>query len=481
MWRNYAACAGGGSGQSAVSGTKAASDAVMNRLEVLLGAAAVATDSSTRGKYAVDEIVPAALVKPETVEQVEAIIRFASSEKLALIPCGHGTKLGMGMPPERYDVALEMSELRQIAYYDPDDLTLSVDAGMDLSALAEALGAHRQFLPLAVPFFDQGTVGGTVASGISSSLREGYGTARDFLLGAEFVGGSGALTKSGGRVVKNVSGYDLHKLLIGSLGTLGAITRLNFRTYPSPQGYGQVVAGFSAVEALLQFQSLVKKSPLTPSSFQILSAEAAKDAAEFKEDRGTPMQDWFIDGLWHACVLFEGADPVIQRYSRDLITYAQQAHASAFCLLDSAKSEALSGALRELSSVHVSSGPAATIFRIHTLPVFSAGIVRLHEFAKKFSFACSIFGNASGPLYFSVQPGALNEQTIYALAQISAEAFEYAASQQGEASIPFCPTELKRIVNVWGPARKDAQMMRRVKEAFDPENIFAPGRFVAGI
>jgi len=464
-----------------VSRGNAATDAVVGRLEALLGANFVASDAAAREEYAVDEILPAAVVKPEKAEQVEAIIRFAGSEKLGVIPCGRGSKLGIGMPPERYDVALAMTGLKQIAYYDPDDLTLSVDAGMELSTLAEALGAHRQFLPLALPFFDECTVGGAVASGVSSSLREGYGTARDFLLGAEFVSGSGALTKSGGRVVKNVSGYDLHKLLIGSLGTLGAITRLNFRTSPSPQGYGDLVAGFSTVEALLQFHSLVKKSPLTPSAFQLLSPEAAKIVVEFREDRSAALPVWFGEGLWHACVLFEGAEAVIRRYSTDLVAFAQQASASSVQLLDIAASESLSGALRELLGLQAWSAPTATIFRIHALPVFSTGVVRLQDFAKKCSFACSIFGNASGPLYFSVHPGASNEQTISALAQLSADVFEYAASQQGEVSIPFCPTELKRLVNVWGPAKKDAQMMRRVKNAFDPENIFAPGRFVAGI
>lgn len=462
-------------------GANAASDEVIGRLEAMLGAGSVATDLSSRETYAVDEIAPAAVVKPETVEQVEAIIAVAISEKLAVIPRGHGTKMGMGMPPERYDLALEMTGLRQIAYYDPDDLTLSVDAGMDLSALAETLAEHRQFLPLAVPFFGESTVGGAVASGISSSLREGYGTARDFLLGAEFVSGSGALTKSGGRVVKNVSGYDLHKLLIGSLGTLAAITRLNFRTYPAPRGYGQLVAAFSTIEDLLQFSSLVRKSPLSPSSFQILSPTAARATAEFKEDRSAPMPEWFGDGLWHACVLFEGADTVIRRYSGDLDIYAQKAGAAAVHLLEAPASDSLGGALRELLGLQAWSGPASTIFRIHTLPAFSEAIVRLQECAKRCSFACSIFGNASGPLYFAVNPAHADQQTISALVRISAEVFEYAVVQRGEASIPFCPTELKRLVNVWGPARKDAQMMRRVKKAFDPENIFAPGRFVAGI
>jgi glycolate oxidase FAD binding subunit len=319
-------------------------------------------------------------------------------------------------------------------------------------------------------------VGGAVASGISSSLREGYGTARDFLLGAEFVSGSGALTKSGGRVVKNVSGYDLHKVLIGSLGTLGAITRLNFRTYPSPPGYGQMVTAFSSAEGLLQFQMLVKKSPLAPSASAILSPEAAKTVAAFPEDRSAPLPGWFADGHWHAAVRFEGGEPVLRRYSTDLAAYAQQAKASATQFLEAAEGEALSEALRELLQLQARSAPAVTIFRIHALPAFSMGMVRLQELAARFCLSSTIFGNASGPLYFSVHPDTPGEQTIQVLAQLAAEVFEYAASQQGDASIPFCPAELKRVLNVWGPPRKDERIMRRVKTAFDPGNIFSPGR-----
>ena len=117
------------------------------------------------------------------------------------------------------------------------------------------LAAQNQFLPLAVPCFGSSTIGGTVASGMDSTLRLQYGTARDLLIGAEFVDGTGRFCRSGGRVVKNVTGYDLHKLLIGSLGTLAAITRLNFRTYPLPELRGGFLAGFSSADAALVFDA----------------------------------------------------------------------------------------------------------------------------------------------------------------------------------------------------------------------------------
>jgi glycolate oxidase FAD binding subunit len=454
---------------------------VAARLEGVAGAERVSGSAEICEKCAVDRVAPSAVVKPASVEEVAEIVRFAKSENLALIACGNRTKLGIGMPPARYDFALDMTGLNKIAYYDPDDLTLSVDAGIGLADLAEALGKENQFVPLAVPFFEECTAGGTIASGIGSALRYSYGSARDFLLGAEFVNGAGALTKSGGRVVKNVTGYDLHKLLIGSLGTLAVITRLNFRTFPIPQGYGHLVATFSSVEAIVNFKSAIAKSPLTPSSFQILGPEAAQRVAELKEGRDSALPSWFAPVHWHVCVGFEGAELVLRRYSSDLIRYAEQSGAVGYHLLEKPAGESLGGGLRELVNLLSWSGPAATIFKIGMLPAFPEDLERLRELANRLAIPCAIFANLPGPLYFALEPKALNDGSIATLAQIASCVFEYAASHDGQASILFCPAELKRIVNVWGPARKDAELMRRVKTAFDPQNIFAPGRFVAGI
>ena len=455
---------------------------VATRLESVVGAARVNGSSEFCTEFAVDGLVPSAVAVPASSAEVVQIVRFAKSEKLALIPCGRRTKLGIGMPPVRYDIALDMTGLNQIAYYDPGDLTLSVDSGMSLTELSDALAQQKQFVPLAVPFFEECTVGGTVASNIGSSLRPGYGSARDFLLGAEFVNGAGTFTKSGGRVVKNVTGYDLHKLLIGSLGTLAAITRLNLRTFPLPDGYGHLVSTFSSVDSVVRFQAMVSKSPLTPSSFEILGPEAAHAvAAGFKEHRDSAWPSWFMHGAWHVCVGFEGAETVLRRYSSELVHCAQQCGASSYRLLGESDQKSFPVGLRELIKLLSRSGPAATIFKINAVPGFSADVSMLDALAARFSIPSYIFANSSGPLYFALAPNDLDDKTIGSLAEIAAGVFEYAAEHNGSASILFCPTALKRVVNIWGPARNDAALMRRVKNAFDPENVFVPGRFVAGI
>ena len=454
---------------------------VVARLESVIGAAHVNGDAEFCERYAVDGIVPSAVVKPTSAVEVAEIVGYAKSHNLALIPCGSCTKLGVGMPPTRYDFALDMTGLNQIAYYDPSDLTLSVDAGMHVAQLADVLGKQNQFVPLAVPFLTECTVGGTIASGIGSALRHSYGSARDFLLGAEFVNGTGALTKSGGRVVKNVTGYDLHKLLIGSLGTLAVVTRLNFRTFPSPPGYGHLVIAFSSVEAIVRFQTLVAKSPLTPTSFEILGPEVAQGAAEFKADGDSPLPSWFTRGLWHVYVAFEGTEAILRRYSSDLVQYAQQSGASNCNLLDEPENKVVRSGLREILGFLVRSSAAATIFRINVLPVFPADVLRLRVLAERRSIQCTFVASGSGLLYFVLQPDTVDDGTIASLVAAASGVFEFAASHGGQASILFCPTELKHRINIWGPAREDTDLMRRLKIAFDPHNIFAPGRFVAGI
>jgi hypothetical protein len=161
--------------------------------------------------------------------------------------------------------------------------------------------------------------------------------------------------------------------------------------------------------------------------------------------------------------------------------YAEECGASNCNVLEKSDDKSINGGLRELINLLSWSGPAATIFKINAFPVFSPEVRDLSTLAAQFLIPCCIFANSSGPLYFALQPDDLNDKTVTSLAHIASGVFEYAAARDGAASILFCPMALKRVVSVWGPRRNDSALMRRVKNAFDPENILAPGRFVAGI
>jgi len=213
-----------------------------SRLGELVSTARVIADPASLAGYEVDGCRPSAALQPSAVSEIAETLRFASAERLAVIPTGGRTHLHIGMPPHPYDLALDLSQMNRVLAFEPRDLTLGVEPGMTYAELDRTLGEKGQFLPLAPPLAERATIGGIVGAAADTPFRYGHGTAKDFLLGIEFVTGEGIVSKSGGRVVKNVTGYDLHKLFIGSLGTLGVITRLNFRTFPLPPGQKMFVA-----------------------------------------------------------------------------------------------------------------------------------------------------------------------------------------------------------------------------------------------
>jgi len=453
------------------------------RLESAIGASQIIADPAICAEYSVDEMVPPAAAKPGSAEQVAEIVRFAALEKLALIPCGNRTKLNIGMPPPRYDLALDMTGINQIAHYDPGDLTLSVDAGANFNDFAVPLYNQKQFLPLSVPFYFESTIGGIIASGVDSSLRHSYGSARDFLIGAEFVDGAGRLCRSGGRVVKNVTGYDLHKLLIGSLGTLAVITRLNFRTFPAAPSSRGFVASFSTHADALAFRNLVEASPLRPASIDLVSPsllrlfiEAEKNSPE---PSTAPLEGKFSADSWHLCVSIEGAPEVCERASREfaLLAAAPAAKNIQLTTLDELQGADLWHYLGQAAPLILQSFPAALIFKISLLPSgMSALFSQLCALAEQSSLTHATLARSCGIVYFALLPASEDANTLQILALTASEIFAVCAREGAIAAIPWCPTPLKRRVNIWGPPRPDLALQRRLKSAFDPQNLFAPGR-----
>jgi glycolate dehydrogenase FAD-binding subunit len=449
------------------------------RLEGIAGAENVSVQPKECAKYAVDGHTPSAVVRPGSAEEAAEIVRFAAAEKLAVIPCGGRTKLCIGMPPSRYGIALDMTRLDQVAHYDPGDLTLSVDAGMRLKDLAKMLKAKGQFLPLGAPFFETSTVGGTIASGVDTPLRQGYGTARDYLIGAEFVTGEGARGKSGGRVVKNVTGYDLHKLLIGSLGTLAVITRLNFRTFPRPAVRRGFLAAFKDEQEAVGFRQKVISSPLTPSLLEIVSPEATR----ILFGAGSPIASLLAGGSsWHVCAGFEGTQEVCERYTRELPRIAQEAGSQDALLLREAQYAGLAERLREAVPLLMRSSPQPVVFRFSGLPAETTTLVRaLRSFAASTWIPSAQVLRGRSALYLALLATGLEESLFKQVAYFWKSVESLRGKIEFHASIPYCPAEWKRELNIWGAPRLDVAMMQRVKKAFDPQGILAPGRFVGGI
>ncbi len=446
--------------------------AMRSRIGEIVGAANFTDDPAQLARYAVDGVQPSAAVRPGAANEVAELVKLAVAEKLAVIPMGERTKLNIGMPPARYDLAIDMTRLDRVISYDPGDLTLSVEAGIPLAKLAATLAEHKQFLPLEVPFHERATIGGTLASGVDSPLRQMYGTARDFVLGMEFVTGDGALAKSGGRVVKNVSGYDLHKLMLGAIGSLGVMTRINFKTFPLPAELRGWLAGFTRAEDAFAFAQTIRKSPLAPRTLEIFDMPAAAILdAQIPVGRTE----------WNVAISAAGNGRVLERIAGDLQNLSRNANAAAFHALDSSAVASLLTANREFPALTANKFTDCVIAKITTLATQMAETVQLlKSIAAERGLPCAVLARGVGVIYFALLLTERDATTMERVTQCAREIVSV-AGKNNRGMILRSPLELKREMSVWGAPREDFPLMQRVKQAFDPHGIFAPGRFVGGL
>ena len=257
-------------------------------LKEIVGEANVIQDPDRIKAYAVDGMTPKAVVSPGSVEEVSKLLAYANSEKLAVVPRGNGTKMAQGGVPRKLDVVLSMLRINRITEHDVPNLSLSVQAGMTLSAVQEKLAATGKgsFLPLDPPYTEKATIGGIIATNGSGPRRYLYSTARDLLLGLKAVSPNGDIVAFGGKTVKNVSGYDMTKLMIGSWGALGVITEITTKLLPLPEASATLLVSF---EDLAKAGSLTRKvlhSALLPSAMELMDGKAAGQLGDKREIPG---------------------------------------------------------------------------------------------------------------------------------------------------------------------------------------------------
>jgi glycolate oxidase FAD binding subunit len=451
------------------------------RLGEIVGTDRVASTPEELAAHAADGILPQAIAGPATADQVAEIVRLALAEKLAIQAFGSRSKCEMGMPPERCDIALDMTGLSQVAHYDAGDLTLSVDAGTPLRELADFLSAHGQFLPLAVPCFEHTTAAGAVASGVDSALRQQYGPARDFLIGAEFVDGTGRLCKSGGRVVKNVTGYDLHKLLIGSLGTLGVITRLNFRTFPLPAASGACLATFRDSRDALLFRKAVEGKGLPLADLEILSPGTSEILCAIVERTDANVARLLPGDAWCAYGSYEGNQSVVARITAELTQAAKEAGAPQCSSLEKSVDEQLGGMLREAYEWLRWASRAAVVQRVVLPQVTQSVLADLERMARAAALRSSLLLRAGGVLYVSLFADSDDHAAMVSLGNVARSVAEVVRENRGHCAILHAPLPVKTRVAASRITLPDESLQLSLKQAFDPSNVFAPGRIVGGI
>ena len=201
-------------------------------------------------------------------------MRLACDNDYVVVPCGSLTKKEFGAVPERVDILLKTDRMNKLLHYDAGDLTLGVGAGMTIAEVQAILAKNSQFLPLDPMLPELATIGGVLAANANGPMRSGFGGLRDYCIGINFVTGDGKVAKGGGKVVKNVAGYDLMKLMIGSMGTLGVITSANFKVFPLPKQTRTFVCECADLNAAATLRDRIIASPLAPTCLEMISPRA---------------------------------------------------------------------------------------------------------------------------------------------------------------------------------------------------------------
>ena len=227
-------------------------------------------------EHTIHELSPSAVARPKSIGELSDLVGIANENNLAIAPRGGGTQISLGNPLRAYDLAVETTALNKMVSHDYADLTATVEAGVTVSKFQETLASHGQFLAIDPPLPGHATIGGTLAVGRAGPMKWQYWNPRDTVIGMKVVQANGVLVKSGGRVVKNVSGYDMARLHIGGLGTLGIIVEVSFKLTPLPPGEATLVGSFDTGNESLEKAMLIYQSAVLPLAIATIDNEAAE-------------------------------------------------------------------------------------------------------------------------------------------------------------------------------------------------------------
>jgi glycolate oxidase FAD binding subunit len=408
----------------------------------------------------IDDLGPLPVVQPASVAELSDHVRRAAAEHQAIYPLGGRTMLGYGLPPTRPGIAVDLTRLTQVIDYPARDMTITVQAGITISRLQQLLRGENQRLPVDVARPEQATLGGTLAVNASGPRRYGFGTLRDYVIGLSAVNDEGHEIKGGGRVVKNVAGYDLPKLFIGSLGTLGIITQVTLKLRPLAEERAVVLLGCTSAGAATILDEL-HRSRTRPVCIDVLN-----DAAVRALNQQTP-------GL-----LPEAPRLVVVGFEEKSATVVWQLEqvereVSAAALLSrqtrvGAASDALWNRLTDLPLW----AEAGLSFKASLLPSATTDFI---EQAASLPDGLVLQAHAGSGIVVGHAPRSLTRERAAAMLTLLQGT---AVAAHGNLVILRCPPEWKATLPVWGTPRDDGWLMRTVKEKLDPRNVFNPGRFL---
>ena len=405
-----------------------------------------------------DALAEARQERPATLAEAAELLLRAARENERILFLGGGTELSLGAPPSGVDVVLGTERLDRIVEYAPLDQIVIVEAGVRLASLQDTLARSGQMLALDAPWAARATLGGLVATNAFGPRRTGYGSIRDLIIGISIVRADGTEARGGGKVVKNVAGFDVPKLMVGSLGTLGLIATVAFRLHPRPETERTVLFPDLDADAVRRVVLALRQAQLEPAAVAALVREGG-------DDLGVR-----FDGRFELGVRFEGFEAGVRQQAMKLLELATRQGWGA---------ESLGAEIaRAFWARHDDARESAAGFRAK----LAAQPMDLERVANA----------AIGSLFTALEVPRCVCYPVLGLAFIAGEvrvagpvvAAVNAAREalpQGSVVVHAAPAEVRASVDVWGPSPKALSLMAQVKDRLDPGRRLAPGRFVGGL
>jgi glycolate oxidase FAD binding subunit len=436
-------------------------------LNPLAGAKARVVSRDETAAYEIDGIRPSFVAHPSDTEELSEVVSLAARAGLSVTPWGGGTHINMGNPPESLDVVVDLAGLNKVIDYPAADLTATVQAGVTFTELQKTLSDEGQWLAIDPPLPDLATVGGVLATGLSGPTKWQYWSPRDVVIGMKIVQPDGVVTKSGGQVVKNVSGYDMSRIHIGGLGTLGIIAEVSLKLTPLPRQQVTLVASYDSAEACIRAALDVFHSNIVPLAITAFDKVAARRIFDLNI------------GSYTLAVRLGSRPKTLDRQQREMLSALESAGSGTIEAIEgddaarlwrSLADFAWDEATRPLLGVRATVTPSACA-----------------ELVQKFERLTAPYGTepavVSHPAHGTVlacwyPDGELSDSAIANLASAARNVVEHAG---GRLVVEHAPVGTKNLVDVWGEPAGPIDLLRRFKERYDPHRLLNPGRFVGGI
>ncbi|HUI84890.1 MAG TPA: FAD-binding oxidoreductase [Candidatus Binatia bacterium] len=397
------------------------------------------------GNDAIDGLQPAKVVVPGTAQELAQVLQYCSSAGLAVVPRGGGTKLGWGNRPQKADLILSTERLNRVIEHVWGDMTVIVEAGCTIDKLQRAVAEHGQRLAADPMWPERCTVGGLLATADNGTLRFRYGGVRDLVLGVEVALPDGNLIKAGGKVVKNVAGYDLTKLVIGSLGTLGIITRAAFRLHPVP------------VATATYSTRLTSTAEATRLVLAMADSQVVYTGLQLRADGPDHIR---LD------VRFEGIPESLQDQYGKLGKVA-----AGYALAES------SGEVWNARQELFAKSDNSVICKCSVLPTEIGALCDgVFRHAQPAGVAATLVVQSTG-----VAEVRLDSPRLKSLLEVVDRVRDEVALAEGTLVVERCPASMKESLEVWGTLKDAVPLMQQIKGKFDPAGTLNPGRFVGAI